>query len=53
MKPNDEQDLATAQRRLAEIEAHPERLLSGAALDEKLKAWGLDDNDDSAEEVDK
>ncbi len=35
----DEIDARIAEERLAEIEEHPERLISGAALEERLSTW--------------
>ena len=36
-------DLATARERLAELEAHPERMIRGAELEAKLQQWGCED----------
>ena len=35
----DELDRDTARKRIAEIEANPDKLLRGARLEEKLKQW--------------
>lgn len=36
---SDEADAAIARQRIAEMEANPERVLQGAALEKKMQEW--------------